>query len=178
MNFNTSTLSVLTALHDDAATVKAIDVALTNTAHVLTFYGELAAAIAARTPVVPEGQRETREEERLRREVDQDLAALDEGIGERELVNDPRLEVLRGHKGRRWWLRAQQRLLQQRAVAVERERTTWPREFRYTGKRFKTEINGRYLEAGDIVSLNAQQAEAFKDRFELVTAESSPAVTA
>jgi hypothetical protein len=61
---------------------------------------------------------------------------------------------------------------------VERAQTTWPREFRYTGGRFRTEIDGRYVEPGDLVSLNARQAEAFEDRFEVVTTEPSPAVTA
>jgi hypothetical protein len=167
----------LEVLHDNAATVEAIDASRIDVHAALTFYDELAATLTARLPVLAHGQRESREQAHLRRCIEQDLAALDAGIGDGHLVHDPRLEVLRGQKGRLWWQRLLQRLDVHHAAAVERQQETWPRAFRYTGQRFRTELDGRYVEPGDVVRLSAHQAESLRDRFEPVGTERSPAAT-
>jgi hypothetical protein len=82
VNLTNIALSVLNVLHDDAATVATTDAALADTHAALRFHDELAAAISARRPVVPDGQRETREQEHLRRQIEDDLALLDAGFGE------------------------------------------------------------------------------------------------
>lgn len=49
----------------------------------------------------------------------------------------------------------------------------WPNasatnQFRYIGRPEKTTIEGRWLEPGDVVTLNETQAHAMRDRFEVV----------
>ncbi len=121
--------------------------------------------------ITPPHWSDTRETEYQRACAKEDLLYLARGITVNDGVNNPRLKDRIGRPGFSELQRLVMKLRDLRERAVAREKARWPRAFRYTGKPGKSQMEGRYLETGEVVDLNEAQAAALADRFEEVVAE-------
>lgn len=164
------TAYVTNVLQDEHPSVERIDNAIAFAGEVIEERDALAADIEATRRTPTSNAPISRDQEYATRAVDADLQLLEDGVTRDAGITNPRLEDLRGHYGRKWWQRTRERLVKLReheAARAAAAKTT--RSYRYTGPRHKTFIGGRYLDTGEVVTLNATQAEAFRDRFEEVT---------
>lgn len=127
---------------------------------------ELLAAIPEPDPEMPlpaEGQ------DRVARLLE-DVARLDDGnwsLG----ISDRRLEAFVGGPGLNvvnLWIEKYQALI---AEETALRRTTWPRDFRYSGRPGAMHFEGRRLRVGEVVSLTRAQFEAWRDRFSPLDSE-------
>jgi hypothetical protein len=133
---------------------------------------ELAALDAEREhrPLSKEDRKRYQELHDSRRQIETG-PAMDEGI-------DPELDALLSRAeiarfrfrqpGLAPLRRLRDELTAEREALVATQAVVWPRPFVYVGPKRKHQMNGAFVQPGDIVELNESQAQSWADRFEPV----------